>query len=66
MWGVGQRPWSLSRCGVIWRSQRGLAEPTPNVIWYSGLYQNFGFALSICYDNLKSSPLTEDNCEGKT
>ncbi|KAA0797547.1 hypothetical protein DN406_09640 [Bacillus sp. BB56-3] len=66
MWGVGQSPWSLTRCGVIWRSQRGLAEPTPNVIWYSGLYQNFGFALSICYDGLKSSPLTEDNCEGKT
>ncbi|MEC2871661.1 hypothetical protein P9Z52_23990, partial [Bacillus cereus] len=52
LWGVGQSPWSLSRCGVIWRRQRGLAEPTPNVIWYSGLYQNFGFALSICYDSL--------------
>ncbi|AZJ24838.1 hypothetical protein CT694_36085 (plasmid) [Bacillus wiedmannii bv. thuringiensis] len=66
MWGVGQSPWYLSRYGVIWRSQQGLAEPTPNVIWYSGLYQIFGFALSICYDSFKSSPLTEDNCEGKT
>ncbi|PER53812.1 hypothetical protein COL26_29045 [Bacillus thuringiensis] len=65
MWGVGQSPRSLSRCGVIWRSQQGLAEPTPNAIW-CGLYQNFGFALSMCYDDLKSSPLTENNCEGKT
>ncbi len=62
----GKAPGILSRHGVIWRSQQGLAEPTPNVIWYSVLYQNFGFALSICYDSLKSSPLMEDNCEGKT
>ncbi|PHD68084.1 hypothetical protein COF40_18370 [Bacillus toyonensis] len=62
----GQSPSNLSRYGVFWRSQQGLAEPTPNVIWYSGLYQNFGFALSMCYDGLKSSPLIKDNCEGKT
>ncbi|PFW25083.1 hypothetical protein COL26_30815, partial [Bacillus thuringiensis] len=42
----GKAPGILSRHGVIWRSQQGLAEPTPNAIWYSGLYQNFGFALS--------------------